>query len=91
MTNNIRKGILVSKICEAIDCFELATEIIVVPVGKFETLTLNLCYECAVSKFQTILKKNRYIGQKIILDQPIEDYGHKDYCHSDHVIEGGCF
>jgi hypothetical protein len=39
------------KICEAIDCYEAATESIFVSVGKFGTLTLNLCHGCAINKF----------------------------------------
>ncbi|MGC1132332.1 MAG: hypothetical protein WA941_05890 [Nitrososphaeraceae archaeon] len=39
------------KICEAIDCYEAATESIVLSAGKFGMLTLNLCHECAIKKF----------------------------------------
>jgi hypothetical protein len=38
-------------ICEAVGCYEAATEAIFVPAGKFGKLTFNLCLECAVTKF----------------------------------------
>ena len=69
------------QICEAINCYEAATESIVVSAGKFGTINLNLCHKCAVTKFQTtlsqdmILKKSRYTGQRTLLNQPVEDYG----------------
>jgi hypothetical protein len=40
-------------ICEAFECYDIATETIVVPVGKFGTINLNLCSKCALTKFQT--------------------------------------
>lgn len=40
------------KICEAVDCYESATEAIIVSAGKFGVLTLNLCHGCAVNKFE---------------------------------------
>ncbi|MGA9934806.1 MAG: hypothetical protein WBL44_17760 [Nitrososphaeraceae archaeon] len=40
-----------NRVCEAIDCFEIATEVVEVSAGKFGTLTLNLCHGCAVNKF----------------------------------------
>lgn len=40
------------KICEAIECYEAATEAIVVFAGKFGTINLNVCQRCAVTKFQ---------------------------------------
>jgi hypothetical protein len=39
------------KICEAVDCYQAATESIVVSAGRFGMLTLNLCHECAIKKF----------------------------------------
>lgn len=39
------------KICEAVSCYEAATESVVVSAGEFGMLTLNLCHECAVKKF----------------------------------------
>lgn len=38
-------------ICEAVDCYQTATKAIVITVGKFGTITLNLCYKCSVTKF----------------------------------------
>jgi hypothetical protein len=67
------------KICEAVDCYEAAIEAIVVSVGKFGTIDIHLCHECAVTKFRTIpsqdviLKKNGYTGRKIPLNQLVED------------------
>jgi hypothetical protein len=76
-----RSGQSSIKICEAVDCYEAATEAIVVSAGKFGTICLSLCYKCMVTRFRTlrsqntILKKNRYTGQKIPLNQPVEDCG----------------
>jgi hypothetical protein len=39
------------KICEAVDCYESATEKVEISAGKFGIITLNLCHECAVKKF----------------------------------------
>jgi hypothetical protein len=38
-------------ICEAVDCYQAATKSIITSAGKFGTLTLYLCHECAVTKF----------------------------------------
>jgi hypothetical protein len=40
-----------SIVCEAVNCYEAATETIIVSAGKFGTITFNLCRECAVNKF----------------------------------------
>lgn len=69
------------KICEAVDCSETATETIIVPIGKFGTINLNLCHKCAVTKFQTTPSRDTIL--KTPLNQPVEDYSHKDYCCSD--------
>lgn len=67
------------KICEAVDCYKAATEAIAVSVGKFGTITLNLCHECMVTKFKTIplqdtiAKKNKYTDQKAPPNQPADD------------------
>lgn len=39
------------KICEAIDCYDSATEDVILTVGKLGKLTLHLCRECAIKKF----------------------------------------
>ena len=38
-------------ICEAVDCYDAATEEIEVSAGRFGTITLHLCHECSSSKF----------------------------------------
>ena len=50
MVENNKKSF---RICEAIDCYQSATESIVIYVGKFGAINLNLCHRCAVIKFQT--------------------------------------
>jgi hypothetical protein len=52
MNCDTKRRITIPKVCEAVDCFEAATETIVVSAGKFGMLTLNLCHECAVKKFE---------------------------------------
>jgi len=52
------------KICEAVGCYETATESIVVSAGKFGTVELNLCHRCAVSKFRTNV--DAVNGQRIL-------------------------
>ena len=39
------------KLCEAADCYDAATEEIEISAGKFGTISLNLCHQCAVIKF----------------------------------------
>lgn len=46
MTNDITRGISVPKICEAVDCYETATEKVEISAGKFGIITLDLCHEC---------------------------------------------
>jgi hypothetical protein len=46
------------KTCEAVDCHDNATETIIVSAGKFGTIELNLCYKCAVTKFQNLPSEN---------------------------------
>lgn len=48
--------------CEAIDCYETATETIIVPAGKFGTITLYLCNECAAKKFGKQHSQRRVIN-----------------------------
>jgi hypothetical protein len=40
------------KICEAVDCYQDATESVMVSVGKFGIIKLELCHSCALTKFQ---------------------------------------
>jgi len=51
-------------ICEAFDCYQTATESIVVSVGKFGTINLNLCYKCAVAKFQATSNRDKSVEFK---------------------------
>jgi hypothetical protein len=48
LSNDSNMNIIV---CEAVNCYKVATETIIVSAGKFGTLTLNLCHVCAVKKF----------------------------------------
>ena len=50
--------------CNALNCYDAATEAIVVRVGKFGTISLSLCQRCAETKFQTRAKTTR-------IDEPI--------------------
>ncbi len=38
-------------ICEAVDCYDAATEEIEISAGIFGTIILHLCHECSSSKF----------------------------------------
>jgi hypothetical protein len=40
------------RICEAVNCYEAATKTINVSAGKFGTINLNLCHDCAINKFE---------------------------------------
>jgi hypothetical protein len=39
------------QICEAINCYEIATEEADISVGKFGIIRFNLCHECSVKRF----------------------------------------
>jgi hypothetical protein len=39
------------QICEAVECYNLATEEIDLPVGKLGTIRFYLCHECLVRRF----------------------------------------
>jgi hypothetical protein len=49
--------------CNALNCYDAATEAIVVRVGKFGTISLSLCQRCAETKFQTRVKTTRVMNQ----------------------------
>jgi hypothetical protein len=44
------------KMCDVVDCYQSATETIVVSAGKFGTINLDLCSKCAMTKFQKTAK-----------------------------------
>jgi hypothetical protein len=48
-----RNNVSSDRTCEAVDCYEPATQEVKIPVGIFGTITFNLCYQCFVSKFGT--------------------------------------
>jgi len=52
----ITTRISLSKTCEAADCYEAATETVIVSVGKLGTINLDLCHKCVVTKFRTTTK-----------------------------------
>ena len=51
INNKIDKDVNKS-ICEAINCSEFATKVIVVDAGKFGPISLSVCANC-ISKFVT--------------------------------------
>jgi hypothetical protein len=60
------------KMCEAVDCYEAATETIIVSAGKFGTINLSLCRKCADSKFPTgINPPRRYLRNTLLQNDKI--------------------
>lgn len=51
MAQNLHRYDSCIKICEAVGCYDAATEEIKVSAGIFGTITLHLCHECSTSKF----------------------------------------
>lgn len=62
-----------SKICEAVECYEAATEVIAVPVGKSGTIALNLCNKCAITKFQATINPTRYFKTAQLRNDKVAD------------------
>ena len=50
------------RICEAVGCYEAATEAIIVSAGKFGAISLYLCHNCSITKFQSTIKQTQIDG-----------------------------
>ena len=67
----------VKKICDGIDCYKEATEIIVEKIGTLDTITLQLCKDCK-DRFNVNSIHRLTKTQKKVLEQQVVRPAHSN-------------